>query len=215
MTNTLNIMPIQIYPGAQKDRWGRVLPPLPTKPYISVREEYRRRTTLRLKPHNDSPMAGDVSLEVRIVRCVSVSHGPPAGSQKLVCRVVKGPGDLIGNDVFLLVFDPLHVALDDLLIDFTSNPISCCSYLLEPTPPPRGRDPLGVTRHRCKSLAQTLVNFVAFHPTITMHRQTAAILCPHLRLKNPIPHCRIAPPRRLKTINRNVSTAPRNKIPSG
>ena len=114
------------YPGAQKDRWGRVLPPLPTKPYISVREEYRRRTTLRLKPHDDNPLAGDVSIEVRIVRAVSVSHGPPAGSQKLVCRVVKGPGDLIGNDVFLLLFDPLHVALDDLLIDFRSNSISYC-----------------------------------------------------------------------------------------
>src|SRR5216117_1054362 len=112
------------YPGAQKDRWDRVLPPLPTKPYLTVHEEYRRRSTLLLKPHSDSPLAGSVPLEVKIIRCVSVTHGPRAGAQKLVCSIIKGPGPLIGNEVFLLVFDPLHVALDDLLIDYSKGKLT-------------------------------------------------------------------------------------------
>jgi hypothetical protein len=110
-----------VYPGARRDRGHRVLPRLPTKPYLTVREEYRRRNTFWLKPHGNSPLAGEVPLQVKIVRCVSVSHGPRAGAQKLACNVIQGPHTLAGRDVILLVFDPLHVALNDLLIDYSKG----------------------------------------------------------------------------------------------
>ena len=100
------------HPGnAGKDFYGRSLPPLPTKPYLSARKQYKVGTSFRLsRPINTPPYLEFVV--VKIVKIVDVAKFNYV--QSVHAQVEEGPRHLVGKDVFLKIFDSLYVNPDDL-----------------------------------------------------------------------------------------------------
>jgi hypothetical protein len=104
------------------DRWGRILPPLP-KSVLSVEEQYKRRTKLSLTLHKfNTELDVSPNVEVVITRKVEVCHGALGGAQKVICKVLNGLSEMMGEEVCALIFDPLYVDLDDLLPDPSGSP---------------------------------------------------------------------------------------------
>jgi hypothetical protein len=95
------------------DRVGRLLPELPTKPFLKPQFQYQQGTVLKLRPSDSIDVATSGGLvTVQIQKQVSVGFGN--FRQIVLCKVTEGPEDLAGKEVIALIFDQLYVSILDL-----------------------------------------------------------------------------------------------------
>src|SRR5208282_6902802 len=99
-------------PARLKGDWrGRVLPPLPNKPFLSAIMQYRPDQVFQLVARGNAPSAELV--KVTLLEPTDVGYGN--FTQSVKARVTDGPVDLVDKTVFLKFYDPLYINPDDLL----------------------------------------------------------------------------------------------------
>ena len=95
------------------DSIGRLLPDLPTKPFLKPQFQYRQGTVLKLRPSDSIDVTASSPLvTVQIREQVSVGFGD--FRQIVLCEVTEGPEDLVGRKAIALIFDQLYVSISDL-----------------------------------------------------------------------------------------------------
>ena len=100
-------------PGYENN--GRLLPELPTKPFLKPQFQYQQGTVLKLRPSDSIDMRTSSPLvTVQIREQVSVGFGN--FRQIVLCEVTEGPEDLVGRKAIALIFDQLYVSISDLAI---------------------------------------------------------------------------------------------------
>jgi hypothetical protein len=102
------------YPYGQalpKDFLGRKLPPLPSQKPPLPSSVYHVNRTMTLRRPTGGPRAMQ-SVSVKIARSIDVGYN--RSTQSVLVDVEVGPPSLVGKRLFMKVYDPLYVDLDDL-----------------------------------------------------------------------------------------------------
>jgi hypothetical protein len=99
------------------DLQGRLLPLMPTKPFLMPSSQYREGTELKLLQAAplDEHISSKVPLKVRIKRQINVGFGKLR--QVVECIVTESSGHPTlrpGSDIVALIFDQLYVSMFDL-----------------------------------------------------------------------------------------------------
>lgn len=98
-------------PGYESD--GRILPELPTKPFLKPKFQYQQGTILKLRPSDSIDVrTSNPLVTVQIRKQVSVGFGN--FRQIVLCEVTEGPEHLVGRRAIALIFDQLYVSISDL-----------------------------------------------------------------------------------------------------
>ena len=97
------------------DAAGRILPELPTKPFLKAEYLYQTDTLLKMRPldgGNDISAIHPFIVNVR--KPISVGHGNL--QQIMECEITEGPDVFLGRPVVALIFDPLYASIMDLAV---------------------------------------------------------------------------------------------------
>jgi hypothetical protein len=98
--------------AANRDRFGRILAPMPSPPLPSPSQVYRPNTVLTLEQEES-----DVSGPHDVVY-VKINHDLGLWlnqvTRPIAGRVIEGPKEIQHKDVVALMFDPLWVPLETL-----------------------------------------------------------------------------------------------------
>ena len=98
-------------PGYENN--GRLLPELPTKPFLKPQFQYQQGKVLKLRPSDSIDVRTSSPLvTVQIREQISVGFGN--FHQIVLCEVTEGPEDLVGRKAIALIFDQLYVSISDL-----------------------------------------------------------------------------------------------------
>jgi hypothetical protein len=97
------------------DAAGRVLPELPTKPFLKAEYQYQTDMLLKLYSLDDGDDVSAIHrLIVKVCKPTSVGHGNL--QQIMECEITEGQDVLLGRPVVALVFDRLYTSILDLAV---------------------------------------------------------------------------------------------------
>lgn len=97
---------------ANRDRFGRILPPVPSPPLPSPSQVYKPKTVLTLEPEESDMSTSHDVVQVKIESDLELLLNQV--TRRIAGYVLKGPKELQGTHVVALVFDPLWVPLESL-----------------------------------------------------------------------------------------------------
>jgi hypothetical protein len=101
------------------DWYGRALPAVPKKKFLSAHKQYEAGTNFKLFRSKEQHPFVEIVV-ITIIRVVDV--GFSTLTQAIIARVDEGPSNLLGQNVFLKFYDPPYIHPDDLYTIRISSP---------------------------------------------------------------------------------------------
>ena len=105
-------------PHEKRDKWGRIVPPMPSAP-VDPSSLYTSKSTFLISPHPTRPLRAasinNLPLSIQVQRRIEPLGNMAA--QRFVCTVITGPECLKDRHLFAIAYDPLFVPVEALPVD--------------------------------------------------------------------------------------------------